>query len=142
MTAIASTEELPMEKEQRLLNLICLIAALALFAFVGYNLLAAGAVISTDGLFFTVVPTVIAVCFLAVPLQAILSRRMEKRREAKGEVVPTGGVKRVSAGTAGAPAALRTAPALKDPKGRALPPDVNRMVAEMKRGSGEVASSE
>ena len=32
--------------------------------------------------------------------------------------------------------ALRSAPALKDTKGRAMPPDVNRMVAEMKKGEG------
>jgi DNA-directed RNA polymerase subunit RPC12/RpoP len=31
------------------------------------------------------------------------------------------------------PAAARAAPALKDRKGRALPPDVNRMMAEMNR---------
>ena len=32
--------------------------------------------------------------------------------------------------------AARAVPALKDRKGRALPPDVNRMVAEMNRGGG------
>src|ERR1043165_7303380 len=46
----------------------------------------------------------------------------------------------VSAGSGAAPVAVpdkppaaRAVPALKDRKGRALPPDVNRMVAEMKR---------
>jgi len=34
------------------------------------------------------------------------------------------------------PPALRAVPALKDRKGRALPPDVNRMVAEMNRAEG------
>lgn len=33
-------------------------------------------------------------------------------------------------------AAARVVPALKDRKGRALPPDVNRMMAEMNRGAG------
>src|SRR5262245_19661913 len=42
------------------------------------------------------------------------------------------------AGSAAPPetgAAARTVPALKDRKGRALPPDVNRMIAEMNRGA-------
>ena len=34
------------------------------------------------------------------------------------------------------PPAIRAVPALKDRKGRALPPDVNRMVAEMNRTEG------
>jgi ribosomal protein S27AE len=34
------------------------------------------------------------------------------------------------------PAAIRAVPALKDRKGRALPPDVNRMVAEMNKTEG------
>ena len=47
----------------------------------------------------------------------------------------------VAAGTASSsviekPPAVRAVPALKDRKGRALPPDVNRMVAEMNRTEG------
>src|SRR5437764_5316493 len=104
-----------MKNEQSLLNLICVAGAAGLFAFVGYNLLAAGTVISTDGLFFTVVPTVIALSLLAMPAQDVLTRRLEKRRIARGEVTPaTGAPARVSAGTGGAVATLRTAPALKD----------------------------
>ena len=79
-----------MKNEQRLLNLICVIAALGLFAFIGYNFLAAGAVISTDGLFFTVVPLVIALSLLAMPAQEFLVNQLEKRRIARGdEVKPT-----------------------------------------------------
>ena len=127
-----------MKNEQRLLNLICVIAALALFAFVGYNFVAAGSVISTDGLFFTVVPIVIALSFLAVPAQEILSRRLEKRRIARGEdVKPTLAAAKQAARAAGTvPPALKMAPALKDVRGRALPVDVNRMVAEMQRAEG------
>jgi hypothetical protein len=121
-------------KEQRLLDLLCVIGALLLFAFVAYNLLASGSIISTDGLFFTVVPTVIALCFLAVPAQEILMRKIEQRKIAKGELtLPAGSPARGSV-SAGAPqAALRSAPALKDARGRAMPPDVNRMVAEMNK---------
>ena len=132
----AATQRFPMKNEQRLLNLICLIAALGLFAFVGYNLFAAGAVISTDGLFFTVVPIVIALSFLAVPAQEFLSQRFEKRRIARGEEVkPTAAAAKQMARAAGTvPPALKLPPALKDARGRAMPPDVNRMVAEMNRG--------
>jgi hypothetical protein len=141
VTAIANAERSGMKNEQSLLNLICIVGAFGLFAFVGYNLLAAGTVISTDGLFFTVVPTVIALTFLAVPGQDFLSRQLAKRRAAKGETVtPTGSTARTFASASGAPATFQSAPALKDPKGRALPPDVNRMVAEMNKK--EAASSE
>ncbi|MGQ0761385.1 MAG: hypothetical protein ACT4OT_05140 [Acidobacteriota bacterium] len=127
-----------MKNEQRLLNLICVIAALGLFAFVAYNFIAAGTVISTDGLFFTVVPIVIALSFLAVPAQEILTRRLEKRRIARGEEVkPTAAAAKQAARSASTvPAALKLPPALKDVRGRAMPPDVNRMVAEMRRTEG------
>ena len=124
-----------MQKEQRLLNLICVIAAVGLFAFIAYNFIAAGAVISTDGLFFTVVPMVIALAFLAVPAQEILAGQLEKRRIARGEVVKptTAALKEAARAASTVPPALKLPPALKDVRGRALPPDVNRMVAEMSR---------
>lgn len=126
-----------MKNEQSVLNLICIIGAIGLFAFVGYNFLAAGAVISTDGLFFTVVPTVIALSLLAMPAQEILSRRLSARQAAKAEAVTLpGSTTRIFTSSSGATATLQAAPALKDPKGRALPPDVNRMVAEMKKAEG------
>src|SRR5215471_4732851 len=49
---------------------------------------------------------------------------------------PSAAAGRASAsdGSVGKPPAARSVPALKDRKGRALPPDVNRMMAEMSRG--------
>jgi hypothetical protein len=133
VTAIA--EESSMKREQSLLNLICVVAAVLLFVFVAYNFLAAGSIISTDGLFFTVVPTIIALTFLAVPAQEMLMRRIEKRKIARGELTaPSGSAARIPAAAGGgAPAVFRSAPALKDARGRAMPPDVNRMVAEMNK---------
>ena len=133
----ATAQRFSMKNEQRLLTLICFIAALGLFAFVAYNFIAAGSVISTDGLFFTVVPIVIALGFLAVPAQEFLTRRLEKRRLARGEEVkPTpAAAKQAARAASTVPAALKLPPALKDVRGRAMPPDVNRMVAEMNRGS-------
>jgi hypothetical protein len=135
----ATAERFSMKNEQRLLNLICVIAALGLFAFVAYNFIAAGAVISTDGLFFTVVPIVIALTFLAVPAQEILTKQLEKRRIARGEEVkPTlAATKQAARAASTVPPSLKLPPALKDVRGRALPPDVNRMMAEMRKGSSE-----
>src|SRR6185503_15049862 len=119
-----TAERFPMKNEQRLLNLICVIAALGLFAFVAYNFISAGAVISTDGLFFTVVPIVIALSFLAVPAQEFLTQRLEKRRLARGgEVKATvAAAKQAARAASTVPPSLKLPPALKDVRGRALPP--------------------
>ena len=53
----------------------------------------------------------------------------EKRPSAVSASTPGGAVVAPQAGIA-----ARAVPALKDRKGRALPPDVNRMMAEMSRG--------
>jgi len=68
------------DRQQSRLNLICLIAAGVFLALVAYNLFAAGYIISTDGLFFTVVPLVLALSLLAVPGMDMLA----KRRRAEG----------------------------------------------------------
>ena len=131
------TIELQMKREESLLNLICLIAAAGFIAFVVYNFFAAGSFISTDGLFFTVVPLVLALSFLAVPAMDIISRRRGTREIEAGNVQP-----QVAAGRGAPPlqagaAQFASAPALKDAKGRAMPPDVNRMVAEMSKQKAE-----
>ena len=125
-----------MKREESLLKLLCLLVAAGFFALIAYNILTGGSIISTDGLFFTVVPMVLALSFLAVPARGALSRRMEKRAPAAGGSAPqlatAGGGALPSAGGRAVPAAARqSAPALKDARGRAMPPDVNRMVAEM-----------
>lgn len=85
-TDMTKATRTPEERERALLNLVCLIGAALFFALVAYNLLAAGAVISTDGLFFTVVPLVLALSLLAVPATDILKKRRDaKARAATGE---------------------------------------------------------
>ena len=54
-----------MKREDSLLNLICFVAAAGFFALIAYDLIAGGSIISTDGLFFIVVPLVFALSFLA-----------------------------------------------------------------------------
>jgi len=128
---MTNTIELPMRREQSLLNLICLLVAVGFFVLIAYNLFAAGSIISTDGLFYTVVPLVLALPFLAVPAQEFLARR-HARKSPAAEEQPK------AVGRAAVPGSLpaRTVPALKDARGRAMPPDVNRMVAEMRRAEG------
>src|SRR5262249_61066645 len=87
-TNMTDTGEPSDEKQQSVLNLICYIAAALFLALVVYNLFAAGAIISTDGLFFTVVPLVLALAFLAVPGFEMWA----KRKEAKSQVAPAANV--------------------------------------------------
>ncbi len=119
-----------MKREESLLNFICLIAAAGFFALIAYDIFAGGSIISTDGLFFIVVPLVFALSFLGVPGFDILTRVLEKRRSRAGGSSPQ------LAAAGGAPTArlggVQSAPALKDARGRSMPPDVSRMVSQMK----------
>jgi len=121
-----------MKREESLLNLVCIIAAAGFFALIAYDLVAGCSIISTDGLFFIVVPLVFALSFLAVPGFEILSRVLEKRKSAGGATAPQ------LAAAGGAPTTRlsggQTTPALKDARGRSMPPDVSRMVNQMKAG--------
>ena len=123
-----------MKREESLLKLVCILVAVGFFALIAYNILAGGSIISTDGLFFTVVPLVLALCFLMVPAMGTVARQMEKRALARGSStsqLATAGGGALPPGRTVPAAAPQQAPALKDTRGRALPPDVNRMVAEM-----------
>jgi len=121
-----------MKREESLLNLICIIAAAGFFALIAYDIFAGGSIISTDGLFFIVVPLVFALSFLAVPGFDILSRVLEKRKSAAGGPSPQ--LAAAGGGSTARLAGVQTAPALKDAKGRSMPPDVSRMVSQMKAG--------
>jgi cytochrome c oxidase subunit 4 len=86
MAEVEMAEKSPEQREQSMLNLICLIGAGLFLALIAYNLFASGSVISTDGLFFTVVPLVLALSFLAVPgMDMWKKRQAAKAAEASGE---------------------------------------------------------
>jgi len=121
-----------MKREESLLNLICVICAAGFFALIAYYLVAGGSIISTDGLFFIVVPLVFALAFLAVPGMEFLERFLARRKAARGGAGP----QLAAAGGAAAPrlGGGQNVPALKDAKGRSMPPDVSRMVSQMNAG--------
>src|SRR6266436_2219640 len=119
-----------MKREETLLNLLCLVTAGGFLALVLYNLFAAGSIITTDGLFMIVVPMVLALPFFLVPAGKVVAAQLEKRALKSGKRPLQVSAARSSTAT-GAPA-LKSAPALMDTKGRAMPPDVNRLMAEMK----------
>jgi len=83
---MTEASESPEKRQQSILNLVCLIGAALFLALVAYNLFAAGSVISTDGLFFTVVPLLLAFCFLVVPgMDMLAKRKAAKAAEAAAE---------------------------------------------------------
>lgn len=74
---MSENREATENRQQSRLNLLCLISAGVFLALVAYNFFAAGTIISTDGLFFTVVPLVLALCLLAVPAMDMWAKRKQ-----------------------------------------------------------------
>jgi len=118
-----------MNKELRLLNLLCIIAAIFFLALIVLNAIAAGSIsnmLSTDNLFVTMVCLLMALMFAVNPLlylkdEGRLPIPFQKRKALKAQ-----------AAAAGERALPQSAPLL-DAKGRAVPPDVRSMVANMKQ---------
>ena len=116
-----------MKGEVRLLNFLCIVAAIGFLAFAVLNALSSGDFLTTDNLFITMVCLVMALMFAAIPLLYL-------KEEGK---LPIPFMKRRSL-TAGAQPALAgggapPTPPLLDARGRAMPPDVKSMVANMKQ---------
>jgi|SRR6185436_1915446 len=114
-----------MKSELKLLNLICLLAALGFLALIVLNAIFAPQLMTTDNLFVSMVCLVMAVMFGSIPL---LQMKAEGR-------LPIPFQKRFSKNAAAAQVAGSSAPPLLDAKGRAVPPDVRSMVANMKKQS-------
>jgi hypothetical protein len=108
--------------EGRILNLICVVAALAFLGLAVLNFLSEGSFLSTDSLFITLVWGMLAMLFLAVPALDMTSRGVIR--------VPFIGKKPqpVSAASSGSTQVTT------DAKGRPMPPDVRRMMSDMKSG--------
>jgi hypothetical protein len=109
-----------MKKELTILNLICVLGAVALLAFAVVNAIVSPDFLSIDNLFITAVFLVLALMLAAGPMLYLKS---------EGKLpIP---FKRSAGSTAvlvGASAGSSSGPALLDSKGRAVPPDVRSMV--------------
>ena len=118
-----------MSKELRLLNFLCILAALGFLAVIVVSAILSGDFFTTDNLFVITVCLVMALMFVVNPLLYL-------RSEGK---LPLPFVKRTPslAGGNGSRADWKqiksapTTPPLLDAKGRAVPPDVKAIVARM-----------
>lgn len=109
-----------MKGELKLLNLICVVAAVVFLGLAVLNALFSGDFLTTDNLFVTTVCLVMALMFAVNPL-------LYMKSEGK---LPLPFMKRhaVAAGPG-----LQPGPPLLDSRGRAVPPDVKAMVSRMKQ---------
>jgi hypothetical protein len=116
-----------MSKELTLLNVICVLVAIAFLAMAVISALSAGDFFTTDNLFIIVVSLTMALLFLINPL---LYLKSEGR-------LPVPFMKRSIAAPSGEWGQLRSnTPPLLDAKGRAVPPDVRAIMSRM--GKSEV----
>jgi hypothetical protein len=122
----AKTGVMEMKGEVRLLNLICMVVALVFVALAVLNALFSGDFLSTDNLFITAVCLLMALMFAANPLLYLKSEGKLPIPFMKRSAVPAGAEARAFAK---APAS----PPLLDARGRAVPPDVKSMMANMKQ---------
>jgi hypothetical protein len=111
----------PMKNEAKLLNLICIFAAILFVALAALNAIFSGQFFTTDNLFVTAVCMLMALMFAVNPLLYL-------KDEGK---LPIPFRKKTT--TANTQVAGPVTPPLLDAKGRAVPPDVRSMVARMKQ---------
>jgi hypothetical protein len=114
-----------MKGEVRFLNLICIVAAIVFLALAVLNALFSGDFLTTDNLFITVVCLVMDLMFAANPVLYLKSEGKLPIPFMKRAAITAG------AGTGGVASA--STPPLLDARGRAVPPDVKSMVANMKQ---------
>ena len=116
--AEAEAEVPIMKNEARLLNLICIVAAVGFLALAVINALTSGDFLTTDNLFVTMVCLVMALMFAINPLLYLKSEGklpIPFRKRESAEAAQISG----------------TTPPLLDRKGRPVPPDVRAIVANM-----------
>ena len=112
-----------MKSEAKLLNIVCLIVALVFVALAIFNALSSPSFLTTDNLFVTMVCMLLALMFAVNPLLYL-------KDEGK---LPIPFQKRLARPAEAAKPLPQSAPPLLDAKGRAVPPDVSAMVANMKQ---------
>jgi len=126
--AEAKAGVMEMKGEVRLLNLICIVVAIVFVALAVLNALFSGQFLSTDNLFITAVCLLMALMFAASPLLYLKSEGKLPIPFMKRSTPPAAA--RAGAGAFDKPA---PSPPLLDARGRAVPPDVKSMMANMKQ---------
>ncbi len=125
-TADISGETGLMKNELRLLNLLCFIAAIGFLVLAVLNAILSGQLLTTDNLFITMVCLVMALVFGVLPILQLYSEgRLPipfQNRIARQKVASQVGA---------------SSPPLLDAKGRAVPPDVKSMMANMQSRTRE-----
>lgn len=124
--AEAKAGAMEMKGEVRLLNLICMLAAIVFIALAVLNALYSGDFLTTDNLFITMVCLLMALMFAANPLLYLKSEGKLPIPFMKRPALAGGAQSTIA--RAGNP----STPPLLDARGRAVPPDVKSMVANMK----------
>ena len=116
-----------MRRELGLLNIICIFVAFGFLVLAGISVISSGDFLTIDNLFIITVSLVMALMFIVSPL---LYLKSEGR-------LPLPGMKKPVAAPAGGgdwgqiKSHAAQAPPLLDAKGRAVPPDVRAIVAQM-----------
>jgi Na+/serine symporter len=138
-----------MKNESLILNLICVVLALIFVALVAWTFISAGSVgsfLTIDNLFITTVFLLLALVFLVNPLMTLFEsgklpipflHRTAKDSAGAASLPPASSAGRIAAPATTAPGAIKSAsersalpPARKTP--RTVPPDVEKMLAQMK----------
>jgi hypothetical protein len=140
-----------MSKELRLLNFLCILAALGFLAIAVISVISSGDFFTTDNLFIITVCLVMALLFAINPLlymrsEGKLPLPFIGQSSARSSAPAVSGGNH-SAAVSGAVAGARTdwgqlrstAPPLLDAKGRAVPPDVKAMVSRMNQAEAKDA---
>jgi len=114
-----------MKREAKILNTVCIIAALGFVALAVLNALTSPSFLTTDNLFVTMVCMLMALMFAVNPLlylkdEGRLPIPFQKEKALKEPAAERGSLP-------------QSAPPLLDAKGRAVPPDVRSMVANMRQ---------
>ena len=117
-----------MSKETRLLNLICIIGALAFLAMIIFVIVTTNELLTTDNLFIITVCLVLALAFAINPLFYLKSENKLPIPFLKKSV--EGSHASGATGLPGQTGTVKTPPLL-DAKGRAVPPDVRAIVNRM-----------
>jgi hypothetical protein len=118
-----------MRKELGLLNLICILVALAFVALAVISALGSGDFLTIDNLFIITVSLVMALVFGVPPLLYLKSEGKLPLPFVKRSPSQPGQVWGAQHGSAQLPAST---PPMLDAKGRAVPPDVKAMMNRMK----------